>query len=161
MTHPKRNTMINRTALLLSLFIVHGVAFAAPPSKNNDDIKISTDRGQISLDWDDKEYDWWQNNCLNISTRSSSIKLNCDNMDGKYRDHYNRSIHSGNNPGKGHDKNDWDSNDNAKSPWCQGVVPPRLRLAAIDCLSSSRHRGHHAQPHFPPARPVTEQRRSI
>ena len=66
MTHPKRNTMINRTALLLSLFIVHGVAFAAPPSKNNDDIKISTDRGQISLDWDDKEYDWWQNNCLNI-----------------------------------------------------------------------------------------------
>ena len=45
MTHPKRNTMINRTALLLSLFIVHGVAFAAPPSKNNDDIKISTDRG--------------------------------------------------------------------------------------------------------------------
>ena len=54
MTHPKRNTMINRTALLLSLFIVHGVAFAAPPSKNNDDIKISTDRGQISLDWDDR-----------------------------------------------------------------------------------------------------------
>ncbi|CAJ1786022.1 hypothetical protein LMBIIBHN_00655 [Aeromonas salmonicida] len=25
-------------------------------------------------------------------------------MDGKYRDHYNRSIHSGNNPGQGHDK---------------------------------------------------------
>mgnify|MGYP006202469355 CR=1 FL=1 len=98
MTHM---TMTSRGALLLSLLLVQGMAFAAPPSKHDDDIRISTDQGRVSLDWDDKEYDWWQNNCLNISTRSSSIKLNCDNMDGKYRDHYNRSIHSGNNPGKG------------------------------------------------------------
>lgn len=114
MKDPKRSTKINRSALLLSLLMAQGVAFAAPPSKNNDDVRISTDRGQISLDWDDKEYGWWQDNCLDVSTRSSRIKLNCDNMDGKYRDHYNRSIHSGNNPGKGHDKNDWDNNDNGK-----------------------------------------------
>jgi len=110
MTPPGRNSMINRTALLLSLLIAHGVASAAPPSKHSDDLKISTERGQISLDWDDKEYDWWQHNCLDVSTRTNRIKLNCDKLDGKYRDHYNRSIHSGNNPGKGHDKNDWDSN---------------------------------------------------
>ena len=115
MKDPKHSTRINRSALLLSLLMVQGVAFAAPPSKNNDDVRISTDRGQISLDWDDKEYGWWQDNCLNVSTRSSSIKLNCDNMDGKYRDHYNRSIHSGNNPGKGHDKNGWDNHGNGKN----------------------------------------------
>ncbi|MFM5842756.1 hypothetical protein [Aeromonas sanarellii] len=114
MTHPKRNTMTHRGLLLLPLLLVQGVAFAAPPSKHSDDIQISTDRGQISLDWDDKEYEWWQDNCLDVSTRTSRIQLNCDNMDDKYRDHYNRSIHSGNNPGKGHDKGGWD-NDNAKS----------------------------------------------
>ena len=114
MKDPKRSTMINRSALLLSLLMAQGVAFAAPPSKN-DDVRISTDRGQISLDWDDKEYGWWQDNCLNVSTRSSRIKLNCDNMDGKYRDHYNRSIHSGNHPGKGHDKDDWDNHGNGKN----------------------------------------------
>lgn len=114
MTHFKRSAIMHRNTLLCALLMAQGVAFAAPPSKNNDDVRISTDRGQISLDWDDKEYGWWQDNCLDVSTRSSRIKLNCDNMDGKYRDHYNRSIHSGNNPGKGHDKNDWDNNDNGK-----------------------------------------------
>ncbi|MDW4562688.1 hypothetical protein [Aeromonas rivipollensis] len=121
MTHFKRNTIMHRSTLLCALLMAQGVAFAAPPSKNNDDVKISTDRGQISLDWDDKEYGWWQDNCLDVSTRSSRssrssrIKLNCDNMDGKYRDHYNRSIHSGNNPGKGHDKDDWDNHGNGKN----------------------------------------------
>lgn len=101
------------TPLLLSLLLAHGVAVAAPPSSHGDDIRLSTDRDRIKLDWDDKEYDWWQDNCLDVSTRSSRIKLNCDDMDGKYQDHYNRSIHSGNNPGKGHDKQDWD-NDKVK-----------------------------------------------
>ena len=113
MTHFKRNTIMHRSTLLCALLMAQGVAFAAPPSKN-DDVRISTDRGQISLDWDDKEYGWWQDNCLNVSTRSSSIKLNCDNMDGKYRDHYNRSIHSGNNPGQGHDKHKDKSKGNGK-----------------------------------------------
>ena len=115
MTHFKRSAIMHRSTLLCALLMAQGVAFAAPPSKNNDDVRISTDRGQISLDWDDKEYGWWQDNCLNVSTRSSRIKLNCDNMDGKYRDHYNRSIHSGNNPGKGHDKDDWDNHGNGKN----------------------------------------------
>lgn len=101
MTHM---TMTSRGALLLSLLLVQGMAFAAPPSKHDDDIRISTDQGRVNLDWDDKEYEWWQHNCLDVSTRTSRIQLNCDNMDGKYRDHYNRSIHSGNNPGQGHDK---------------------------------------------------------
>lgn len=109
MTHPKRNTLIHRGPLLLSLFLIQGVAMAAPP-RVNDDIRISTDRGQINLNWDDKEYEWWQDNCLDLSTRNSRIKLNCGDIDGKYRDHYNRSIHSGNNPGRGHDKQDWDDN---------------------------------------------------
>ena len=111
MTHM---TMTSRGALLLSLLLVQGMAFAAPPSKHDDDIRISTDQGRVSLDWDDKEYGWWQDNCLDVSTRSSRIKLNCDNMDGKYRDHYNRSIHSGNNPGQGHDKHKDKDKDNGK-----------------------------------------------
>lgn len=114
MTRFKRSAIMHRYALLCALLMAQGVAFAAPPSKSNDDVRISTDRGQVSLDWDDKEYGWWQDNCLDVSTRSSRIKLNCDDMDGKYRDHYNRSIHSGNNPGKGHDKSGWDGNDNGK-----------------------------------------------
>ncbi|MEG0009144.1 MAG: hypothetical protein RR721_14195 [Aeromonas sp.] len=92
------------TPLLLSLLFVQGIATAAPPHKDDDGIRIDTDNVKVNLDWDDKEYDWWQDNCLSVSTRDSRIQLNCDNMDGKYRDHYNRSIHSGNNPGKGHDK---------------------------------------------------------
>ena len=100
--------MHKATPLLFSLLLVQGVAVAAPPSKQGDDIRISTDRGQINLNWDDKEYGWWQDNCLDVRPRNSRIKLDCDDMDGKYRDHYNRSIHSGNNPGKGHDKQDWD-----------------------------------------------------
>ena len=114
MKDPKRSAIMHRSALLCALLMAQGVAFAAPPSKHDDDVRISTDRGQVSLDWDDKEYGWWQDNCLDVSTRSSRIKLNCDDMDGKYRDHYNRSIHSGNNPGKGHDKSGWDGNDNGK-----------------------------------------------
>lgn len=55
MTHM---TMTSRGALLLSLLLVQGMAFAAPPSKHDDDIRISTDRGRVSLDWDDKEYEW-------------------------------------------------------------------------------------------------------
>jgi len=100
----KRYPTINCCALLLSLLMAQGVAFAAPPSKNGDDINISGDDIKLNLDWDDKEYDWWQDNCLDLGIGDSRIKLNCDKMDGKYRDHYNRSIHSGNNPGQGHDK---------------------------------------------------------
>lgn len=102
------------TPLLLSLLFVHGAASAAPPHQNDDGIRISTDNVKVNLDWDEKEYQWWQDNCLSVSTRNSRIQLNCDNMDGKYRDHYNRSIHSGNNPGKGHDKNNWDGDDSVK-----------------------------------------------
>ncbi len=78
MTQAKHNPVIQRGALWLSLLMAHGIAVAAPPSKNSDGIKISGDDIKINLD--------------------------CDKMDGKYRDHYNRSIHSGNNPGQGHDK---------------------------------------------------------
>ncbi|MGL5496108.1 MAG: hypothetical protein ACRDCQ_03850 [Aeromonas sobria] len=95
---------INRSLLLISLFIVHGAAVAAPPAKNGDGIRISGDDIKVNLNWDDKEYDWWQNNCLDLGIGDSRLKLNCDKMDGKYRDHYNRSIHSGNNPRQGHDK---------------------------------------------------------
>ena len=91
MTQAKHNPVIQRGALLLSLLMAHG-------------IKITGDDIKINLDWDDKEYDWWQDNCLDLGIGDSRIKLNCDKMDGKYRDHYNRSIHSGNNPGQGHDK---------------------------------------------------------
>lgn len=98
--------------LLLSLLVFHGAASAAPPHQNGDGIRVTTDN--LNLNWDDKEYQWWQDNCLSVSTRNSRIQLNCDNMDGKYREHYNRSIHSGNNPGKGHDKNNWDNDDNVK-----------------------------------------------
>ena len=96
---------MHKTPLLLSLLLAHGVAFAAPRVNTNDDINISIDRGQIDRDWDDKEYDWWKDNCREIDNRSSRIRLDCDKIDNKYRDHDNRSIH---NPGKGHDKQDWD-----------------------------------------------------
>ena len=114
MNRLKRNIMMNRSVLLLSLFVVHGSAFAAPPAKNGDDIHISSDDIKINLDWDDKEYDWWQDNCLDIGIGDNQIKLNCDKMDGKYRDHYNRSIHSGNNPGQGHDKHQDKNKGNGK-----------------------------------------------
>ncbi|MFM5859609.1 hypothetical protein ACET53_10040 [Aeromonas veronii] len=104
MTQAKHNPVIRRGALLLSLLMAHGIAVAAPPGKNSDGIKISGDDIKINLDWDDKEYDWWRDNCLDLGIGDSRIKLNCDKMDGKYREHYNRSIHSGNNPGQGHDK---------------------------------------------------------
>ncbi|MDM5073011.1 MULTISPECIES: hypothetical protein [Aeromonas] len=103
---------MNKTALLLSLLLVHGVAFAAPPSKNNDGVKLSTDDIKLDINWDQKEYDWWQNNCLDLGIGDSRIQLNCDKVDGKYRDHYNRSIHSGNNPGQGHNKQKGNSNGN-------------------------------------------------
>ena len=105
---------MHKSILLLSLLLVQGVAVAAPPSKNNDGVKLSTDDIKLDINWDQKEYDWWQSNCRDLGIGDSRIQLNCDKMDGKYRDHYNRSIHSGNNPGKGHDKNDWDNNDNGK-----------------------------------------------
>ena len=114
MTQIKHNPIIHRGALLLSLLMAHGIAFAAPPSKNGDGIKISGDGIKINLDWDDKEYDWWQNNCLDLGIGDSRIKLNCNKMDGKYRDHYNRSIHSGNNPGQGHNKQKGNGNGNGK-----------------------------------------------
>lgn len=105
---------MNKTAtLLLSLLLAHGVAVAAPKHLDSDDINISTDNVRVNLDWDDREYGWWQDNCLNIST--DRVKIDCDKMDSKYRDHYNRSVHSGNNPGKGHDKDDWDDKGNGKN----------------------------------------------
>jgi len=97
-------TKLRRNILLLSLLTLQGAAHAAPPNKNGDGIQISGDEIKVNLDWDDKEYHWWQANCLDLGSGDSRIKLNCDTMDGKYRDHYNSSIHSGNNPGKGHDK---------------------------------------------------------
>ena len=54
----KRYPTINRSALLLSLLVVQGTAFAAPPSKGADGINISGNDIKIDLDWDDKEYDW-------------------------------------------------------------------------------------------------------
>lgn len=104
--------MNKTTTLLISLFLAQGTAIAAPKNYDNDDIKISTDNVRVNLDWDDREYGWWQNNCLNIS--SDRVKIDCDKMDSKYRDHYNRSVHSGNNPGKGHDKDDWDNGGSGK-----------------------------------------------
>lgn len=104
MTQPKRPPLLNRSALLLSLLMVHCIAFAAAPQKESDGINIVGDEIKAMLGWDDKEYDWWQHNCLDLGIVESGLKLNCDKIDGKYREHYNRSIHSGNNPGLGHGK---------------------------------------------------------
>ncbi len=54
--------------------------------------------------WDEKEYRWWQSNCIHIKIGNTSISTSCQKIDKRYRDHYNRSIHSGNNPGRGHDR---------------------------------------------------------
>ena len=113
MNSPTR-PQLNRNTLLLSLLLVQGIAFAAPPTKNSDGLKISGDDIKVDLNWDQKEYDWWQNNCLDIGIGDSRLKLNCDKVDGKYRDHYNRSIHSGNNPGQGHSKHKDKGNGNGK-----------------------------------------------
>lgn len=67
-----------------------------PAQVNRDDRKPAA--------WDEQEYGWWEKNCIDIKIGSVSLKNDCERMDGKYRDHYNRSIHSGNNPGRGHKK---------------------------------------------------------
>jgi hypothetical protein len=85
----------------------HRTAEAAQPSNNNDGIKLD-------INWDQKEYDRRQHNCLDLGIGDSRIQLNCDKVDGKYRDHYNRSIHSGNNPGHGHNKQKSNGNGNGK-----------------------------------------------
>ena len=96
---PRRNDNLISPCimLLLSLLMTQGTTLAAPSSKGGDEVNITRH-------WDDKEYAWWQDNCLDFGIGDSRIKLNCDKLDGKYRDHHNRSIHSGNNPGQGHDK---------------------------------------------------------
>ncbi|MGE6108288.1 hypothetical protein [Aeromonas sobria] len=95
---------MNKTSLLLSLLLAHGAAFAAPPSKHDDGFTFSSGDMKLDIDWDQQEYRWWQNNCLDLGIGDSRVQFNCDQVDGKYRDHYNRSIHSGNNPGQGHNK---------------------------------------------------------
>jgi hypothetical protein len=92
----------------------HRTAEAAQPSNNNDGIKLATDDIKLDINWDQKEYDRRQHNCLDLGIGDSRIQLNCDKVDGKYRDHYNRSIHSGNNPCHGHNKQKSNGNGNGK-----------------------------------------------
>ncbi|PJG59567.1 hypothetical protein CUC53_06450 [Aeromonas cavernicola] len=93
---------MNRTSLLLMLILAHGVAFAAP--KHHDDENRSRDDIKLDINWDQKEYDWWQSNCLDVGFGDNRIQLNCDKVESKYREHYNRSVHGEHNPGKGHNK---------------------------------------------------------
>lgn len=87
-------------ALMTSILLLGSLSVAAAPSKN-----AWKPDGKPSANWDDREYDWWQHNCLDLSIGDARISLNnCGAYDKKYRDHYNRSVNSGNNPGKGHDK---------------------------------------------------------
>lgn len=69
-----------------------------------DNTSIQLDLGKLSVSFDDNEYKWWQNNCLNIRTDNIKLQHDCAPYEKKYREHYNRSLQSGNNPGKGHDK---------------------------------------------------------
>ncbi|MFC3913897.1 hypothetical protein ACFOSS_10520 [Pseudaeromonas sharmana] len=97
------------TALLLVLASISLGVQAAPNGKSgkgNDKAERSqTWQGESKpAGWDDKEYAWWEDNCIDIKIGSVSLKQDCDRVDGKYREHYNRSIHSGNNPGRGHKK---------------------------------------------------------
>ena len=87
MTHFKRSAITHRSALLCALLMAQGVAFAAPPSKSNDDASIPTDRGQTTLAWADTASDWGRDNCLEVSTGRTTIKLNCDGMEGRDGEH--------------------------------------------------------------------------
>ena len=58
MTHPKRNTMTQRP--LLPPAPGAGGGLCAPSKHTRRHPDPPTDRGQISRDWDDKEYEWWQ-----------------------------------------------------------------------------------------------------
>lgn len=93
---------MRHSALLLILLALSTTTQAAPPSHKDGGASLSTDL--INVDFDTKEYDWWQHNCLDIRIGDSRLKTDCGSMDGKYRDHYNRSIHGDNNPGQGHNK---------------------------------------------------------
>ncbi|UBO73509.1 hypothetical protein [Aeromonas rivuli] len=93
---------MRHSALLLTLLALSAAAQAAPPSNKDGGVGLSG--GAINVDFDTKEYDWWQHNCLDIRIGDSRLKTDCGNMDGKYRDHYNRSVHGDNNPGQGHNK---------------------------------------------------------
>ncbi|MCD8547495.1 MAG: hypothetical protein LRY38_03385 [Aeromonadaceae bacterium] len=79
-------------------------ATAAPDNKGRQPPGSWQPDGIPSAHWDDREYSWWQHNCLDLSLGEVRLTLNCQAYDKKYRDHYNRSLNSGNNPGKGHDK---------------------------------------------------------
>ncbi|MFM4719403.1 hypothetical protein [Aeromonas bivalvium] len=94
--------MTRHTTMLLALLAMSAAVQAAPPGNKDGGISISGDR--VSIDFDTKEYDWWQRNCLDISIGDSRLRTDCGKVDGKYRDHYNRSIHGDNNPGQGHNK---------------------------------------------------------
>jgi len=64
--------MNSTTTLLLSLFLVTGSAAAAPQYQESSGSEFSVDELKFNLDWDDKQFGWGQNDCLDLGVGNST-----------------------------------------------------------------------------------------
>jgi hypothetical protein len=58
--------MNSTTTLLLSLLLVSGTSCAAPQYQESSGSEFSVDELKFNLDWDDKQFDWSQRDCLGL-----------------------------------------------------------------------------------------------
>ncbi|VXA77666.1 MULTISPECIES: hypothetical protein [Aeromonas] len=80
--------MNKTTTMLLSLLLVSG-APAAQQSQDNGGSTFSVDELSFNLDWDDKQFNWSQTDCLDLETGGAlpadcnKVRLNLDDQENR------------------------------------------------------------------------------
>lgn len=82
--------MNSATTLLLPLLLASGITYAAPQYQESSGTEFSVDELKFNLDWDDKQFGWSQNDCLDLGV-GESAPADCKAVKFNLEDEENRN----------------------------------------------------------------------
>ena len=81
--------MNSKTTLLLSLLLITGSAAATQQYQESSGSEFSVDELKFNLDWDDKQFGWTQNDCLDLGVGETApagcraVKFNLEDEENR------------------------------------------------------------------------------
>ena len=82
--------MNRTTALLLSLCLITGTSLSTAEAQEEGEQTFSVDEVTFNLDWNDTQFDWSQNHCLDLGV-GEGMPADCKGIDLKPEEEVHRN----------------------------------------------------------------------